>query len=180
MAKAVLARQRARDTRKRARGAPAAPFSAERHREGGTIDESVAAARRATDTATVRPGAVTGAAFPPNSFSGQERTKQPMHIRPELKRLILGHILAMAAFVAALMLYCLALDMQSVHLAVLAVLTTTGPLVSRIFEGLIRRRQRVLGLPMDCLEADDEVLLARTLPLALPVIGTLFAWFVVL
>ncbi|WP_111430071.1 hypothetical protein [Rhodobacteraceae bacterium DSL-40] len=103
-----------------------------------------------------------------------------MHIRPELKRLILGHILAMVAFVAALMLYCLALDMQSVHLAVLAVLTTTGPLVSRIFEGLIRRRQRVLGLPMDCLEADDEVLLARTLPLALPVIGTLFAWFVVL
>lgn len=103
-----------------------------------------------------------------------------MRIRPQLKRLIWFHCLGMFALVAVLMAYCIALDTMSVHLAVLAVLTTTGPLVSRIFEGLIRRRQRVLGLEMNCLEADDEVLVARTLPLALPVIGTIFAWFVVL
>ncbi|MEM8570871.1 MAG: hypothetical protein AAGG56_08160 [Pseudomonadota bacterium] len=103
-----------------------------------------------------------------------------MHIRPQMKRLIWLHCLGMVLFVLALMLYCIAVDMMSVHLAVLAVLTTTGPLVSRVFEGLIRRRQRVLGLDMNCLEADDEVLIARTLPLALPVVGTIFAWFVIL
>jgi hypothetical protein len=103
-----------------------------------------------------------------------------MHIRPQMKRIIWLSCLGMAVLVAALMGYCMALDMMSVHLAVLAVLTTTGPLVSRILEGLIRRRQRVLGLEMNSLEADDELLVARTLPLALPVIGTLFAWFVAL
>ncbi|WP_424932976.1 hypothetical protein [Amaricoccus macauensis] len=103
-----------------------------------------------------------------------------MRIRSQMKRLIWLHCLGMLAVVLGLMGYCIALDTMSVHLAVLAVLTTTGPLVSRVFEGLIRRRQRVLGLDMNCLEADDEVLIARTLPLALPVIGTIFAWFVVL
>jgi hypothetical protein len=45
-------------------------------------------------------------------------------------------------------------------------------------EGLIRRRQRLLDLDMSCLAADNEVLVARIMPLFLPVIGTLFAWFV--
>lgn len=103
-----------------------------------------------------------------------------MRIRSPMKRIIRVHCLGMLVLVLVLMSYCIALDTMSVHLAVLAVLTTTGPLVSRIFEGLIRRRQRILGLDMNCLEADDEVLVARTLPLALPVIGTIFAWFVVL
>jgi hypothetical protein len=44
----------------------------------------------------------------------------------------------------------------------------------------VKRKQRIRGLDMNCLEADDEVLVARVSPLALPVIGTLFAWFVVL
>ncbi len=79
-----------------------------------------------------------------------------------------------------MILYCLAADMSSVHLAVLAVLTTTGPLIARVFDGLVRRRQRLLELDMSCIEADDEVQVARVSPLALPVIGTLFAWFVVL
>ncbi len=103
-----------------------------------------------------------------------------MHIRPELKRLLWIGSGMMAALVAILMAYCVLADMRSVHLAVIAVLTTSGPLVARVFEGLVRRQQRVAELEMNCLEADDEVLLARTLPLAVPVIGTLFAFFVVL
>lgn len=103
-----------------------------------------------------------------------------MRIRRELRPMLVLGLVLMSLLVALLMLYCLAADMMSVHLAVLAVLTTTGPLIARVFEGLVRRRQRVAGLDMNCLEADDEVLVARVSPLALPVIGTLFAWFVVL
>jgi hypothetical protein len=103
-----------------------------------------------------------------------------MRIRRELGPTLLAGTGVMVLMVVALMGYCLALDMRSVHLAVLAVLTTTGPLIARVFEGMVRRRQRVLGLEMNCLEADDEVLVARTAPLAMPVIGTLFAWFVVM
>jgi hypothetical protein len=103
-----------------------------------------------------------------------------MRIRGELRAMLLWGLIGMALLVALMMSYCLAADMTSVHLAVLAVLTTTGPLIARAFEGLVRRRQRLLGLDMNCLEADDEVLVARVAPLALPVIGTLFAWYVVL
>jgi hypothetical protein len=103
-----------------------------------------------------------------------------MHIRRELRPVLIRGMIAMAMLVALMMFYCLAADMMSVHLAVLAVLTTTGPLISRVFEGLVKRKQRLRGLDMNCLEADDEVLVARVAPLALPVIGTLFAWFVVL
>ena len=103
-----------------------------------------------------------------------------MHIRRELQLVLIAGLIGMVLLVALLMFYCLAADMTSVHLAVLAVLTTTGPLIARVFEGLVRRRQRLLGLDMNCLEADDELLVARVAPLALPVIGTLFAWFVVL
>jgi len=53
-------------------------------------------------------------------------------------------------------------------LATLAILTTTGPLISRVFEGAVRRVQRVRALDMDCLTADDEVLIARTVPLLMP------------
>ncbi len=103
-----------------------------------------------------------------------------MRIRRELRAMLVWGLAGMALLVALMMAYCLAADMTSVHLAVLAVLTTTGPLIARAFEGLVRRRQRLLGLDMNCLEADDEVLVARVAPLALPVIGTLFAWYVVL
>lgn len=103
-----------------------------------------------------------------------------MRIRPELTRLLWIGSGLMVAFVALLMGYCVVADMRSVHLAVIAVLTTSGPLIARVFEGLVRRRQRLAALEMNCLEADDEVLLARTVPLAVPVIGTLFAFFVVL
>jgi hypothetical protein len=61
---------------------------------------------------------------------------------------------------------------------VLAVLTTSGPLVARVFAGLVRRRQRLLNLDLESLEAEDEILIARSVPLAMPVIGTLFAYFV--
>ena len=57
-----------------------------------------------------------------------------------------GGIGAMALGVACLMGYCYVLDMRSVHLAVLAVLTTSGPLVARVFAGVVRRRQRRLRL----------------------------------
>jgi hypothetical protein len=100
-----------------------------------------------------------------------------MIIRRELGPTLLAGTAFKLLLVLALMGYCLALDMKTVHLAVLAVLTTTGPLIARVFVGTVRRRQRVLGLEMNCLEADDEVLVARTAPLAMPVIGTLFAWF---
>ena len=103
-----------------------------------------------------------------------------MTVRPEIRSILIAGTLAMALGVACLMGYCLMLDMQSVHLAVLAVLTTSGPLVARIFSGLVRRRQRILHLDLDSLEAEDEILIARSLPLAMPVIGTLFAYLVVL
>ena len=85
--------------------------------------------------------------------------------------MLVGGTGVMALGVASLMGYCLMLDMQSVHLAVLAVLTTSGPLVARIFAGLVRRRQRLLRLDLDSLEAEDEILIARSVPLAMPVIG---------
>jgi hypothetical protein len=101
-------------------------------------------------------------------------------VRREMRAMLVGGTAVMALGVACLMGYCLMLDMKSVHLAVLAVLTTSGPLVARIFSGLVRRRQRLLRLDLDSLEAEDEVLIARSLPLAMPVIGTLFAYLVVL
>ena len=103
-----------------------------------------------------------------------------MRIRPELTRMLWAGSGLMIGLVAILMAYCVVANMRSVHLAVIAVLTTSGPLIARVFEGLVRRRQRLASLDMNCLEADDEVLLARTVPLAVPVIGTLFAFFVVL
>jgi hypothetical protein len=56
-----------------------------------------------------------------------------MHIRRELRTVLIRGMIAMAMLVALMMFYCLAADTMSVHLAVLAVLTTTGPLISRVF-----------------------------------------------
>ena len=70
-----------------------------------------------------------------------------MHIRRELQLMLIAGLIGMVLLVALLMFYCLAADMTSVHLAVLAVLTTTGPLIARVFEGLVRRRQRLLPHP---------------------------------
>ena len=103
-----------------------------------------------------------------------------MTVRREILPMLAGGTLVMVLLVLTLMGYCLMLDMKSVHLAVLAVLTTSGPLVARVFSGLVRRRQRILHLDLDSLEAEDEILIARSLPLAMPVIGTLFAYLVVL
>lgn len=103
-----------------------------------------------------------------------------MTIRKPLRPLLFGGIALMFAIIGAMMAYCLFRATFSIHLATLAILTTSGPLVARLFEGLVRRRQRVAGLEMNCLEADDEVLIARTVPFLMPVSGAFFSYFVML
>lgn len=103
-----------------------------------------------------------------------------MHIRPQIRNTLLAGIACTLGLSLALLAYCLAVDSMSVHFAVLAILTTSGPLIARVFEGLVRRRQRLAGLDLGCLAADDEVLVARTVPLALPVIGAFWAYLIVL
>jgi hypothetical protein len=103
-----------------------------------------------------------------------------MHVRAELRWLLAGGTAAMTATIGAMMLYCVSRGALQVHLATLAILTTSGPLVGRVFEGLVRRRQRVRGLEMDDLAADDEVLIARTVPLLMPVAGATFSYFVMM
>jgi hypothetical protein len=103
-----------------------------------------------------------------------------MTTRKPLRALLFGGIAPIAATIAAMTAYCTFRGQLSIHLATLAILTTSGPLVARIFEGLVRRVQRLRGLDMNCLEADDEVLVARTVPLAMPVAGAFFSYFVML
>lgn len=103
-----------------------------------------------------------------------------MKIRRGVRGLLLGGTVLMFAVIAALMTYCLSRGTLSIHLATLAILTTSGPLVARVFEGLVRRRQRVRALEMDCLEADDEVLISRTVPLLMPIAGATFSYFVMM
>lgn len=103
-----------------------------------------------------------------------------MSIRRELRGLLFGGTALMVAVILGMALYCTARGSLSIHLATLAILTTSGPLVARFFEGLVRRRQRVRGLEMNCLAADDEVLIARTVPLLMPVAGASFSYFVML
>lgn len=103
-----------------------------------------------------------------------------MNIRRELRWLLFGGTAMMFAVIAAMMLYCLSRGSLQVHLATLAILTTSGPLIARVFEGLVRRVQRKRGLEMNDLAADDEVLLARTTPLLMPVAGAAFSYFVML
>lgn len=103
-----------------------------------------------------------------------------MTIREDLRGLLWAGTVATLAAAALLLLYCHLADSRTVHLAVLAILTTSGPLLARVFEGLVKRRQRMRGLDLNCLAADDEILVARTVPLALPVIGAVWAFLVVL
>lgn len=95
-----------------------------------------------------------------------------------MRGLMIGGTALIAAVVLIMILLCLVRGELRVHLVTLALLTTSGPLVSRVFEGLVRRRQRLLGLEMNCLEADDEILLARTVPLLMPVAGAFFSYSV--
>ncbi len=101
-----------------------------------------------------------------------------MKMRQGVRRLLLGGTGLIVALILVMIALCLSRGTLPVHLVTLALLTTSGPLVSRVFEGLVRRRQRVLDLEMNCLEADDEVLVARVVPLAMPVAGALFSYSV--
>ncbi len=103
-----------------------------------------------------------------------------MKIRRGMRRLILGGTALMAVVIGGMMSYCLFRSELAIHLTTLTLLTTSGPLVARVFEGLVRRRQRMRDLAMDCLEADDEVLIARTVPLVMPIAGAAFSYFVML
>lgn len=95
-----------------------------------------------------------------------------------MRGMMVGGTALIATVVLIMILLCLVRGELKVHLVTLALLTTSGPLVSRVFEGLVRRRQRLLGLEMNCLEADDEILLARTVPLLMPVAGAFFSYSV--
>lgn len=103
-----------------------------------------------------------------------------MRIRRDVRGLLWIGTAATLGLSIGLLVYCSWVGTRSVHLAVLAVLTTSGPLLARIFEGLVRRRQRTAGLEMNCLEADDEILISRTVPLALPILGAAWAFSVML
>ena len=103
-----------------------------------------------------------------------------MKIRKPVRPLLVGGTALMAATIATMTLYCLWRGSLSIHLATLAILTTSGPLVARIFEGLVRRAQRLRDLDMNCLEADDEVLISRTVPLLMPVAGAIFSYNVMM
>jgi hypothetical protein len=48
--------------------------------------------------------------------------------------------------------------------------------LSRLFEGMVRRRQRLRDLDMNSLAADDEILYARAVPLLMPIAGAAFAY----
>lgn len=101
-------------------------------------------------------------------------------IRRELRPLLVGGTALMVAVIGGMMLYCVSRGSLQVHLATLAILTTSAPLVARVFEGMVRRRQRVRGLEMNDLAADDEVLMAQTVPLLMPVAGATFSYFVMM
>lgn len=103
-----------------------------------------------------------------------------MMIRKELRWFLFGWTALMVFGIAAMILYCMFRGGLSIHLATLALLTTSGPLVARTFEGIVRRRQRLRGLDMDCLAADDEVLYSRTVPLVMPIAGAMFSYFVMM
>jgi len=103
-----------------------------------------------------------------------------MQIRKEVApTLILGTVLILAV-IAGMVVICLKIGDNRFHLTTVAILTTSGPLVARIFEGLVRRRQIVRDVDRTCLAAEDEVLISRTLPLVMPVVGALFAYAVML
>ncbi|MER2508608.1 hypothetical protein [Amaricoccus sp.] len=103
-----------------------------------------------------------------------------MTIRPALRPVLFGGAAVIICVVAGMMAYCLSHRVQAIHLATLALLTTSGALVSRIFEGLAQRRQRRSGLDMQCVAADDELLFARSVPLVVPIAGALFSYYIMM
>ncbi|MSU88176.1 hypothetical protein GE300_00925 [Rhodobacteraceae bacterium 2CG4] len=103
-----------------------------------------------------------------------------MNIRKEIASVLIVGSLLILATIALMIVYCFAVSNRGVHLTVVAILTTSGPLVARVFEGLVRRRQIVRGVDRNCLAAEDEVLISRTLPLVMPVVGAIFAYAVML
>jgi hypothetical protein len=78
--------------------------------------------------------------------------------------------------IALLISLCLWFANFRIHVATLALLTTSGPLISRVFEGLALRTQRAAGLPLDCVAAEDELLIARAAPLLMPIAGAAFSY----
>jgi hypothetical protein len=103
-----------------------------------------------------------------------------MTLRPEVRPLLVGGTLLLTAFVGGMLFYCWWRGVLAVHLATLAILTTSGPLIARVFEGLVKRRQRIRGLDMNSLEADDEVLVSRTVPLLMPIAGAAFSYWIMM
>lgn len=103
-----------------------------------------------------------------------------MRIRRDLRPLLLWGTGVTLGVILGMIAICLAYNNLRIHIATLALLTTSGPLLARVFEGLVRRVQRMRGLSMDCLEADDEVLFARTFPLVMPIAGALFSYTVIM
>ena len=101
-----------------------------------------------------------------------------MRMRQGMRGLLIGGTALMLALIFVMIGLCMWRGNIKVHIVTLALLTTSGPLVSRVFEGLVRRRQRQLGIELDCLEGDDEVLIARTVPLLMPVAGAFFSYSV--
>jgi hypothetical protein len=101
-----------------------------------------------------------------------------LKLRREMRSLLIGATGAVVVLIVVMILLCLFRGTLRVHVVTLALLTTSGPLVSRALEGAVRRRQRLKELDMNCLEADDEVLIARTMPLAMPLAGAFFSYSV--
>jgi len=101
-----------------------------------------------------------------------------LKMRPGMRGLLIASTATVLVLIAVMIWLCIEKGTVRVHIVTLALLTTSGPLVSRMLEGFVRRRQRVLGLEMNCLEADDEVLIARTMPLLMPVAGAFFSYSV--
>ncbi len=103
-----------------------------------------------------------------------------MGIRRETAPVIVTGVVAMVLLIAGMIGLCLGIGERSYHLATVAILTTSGPLIARVFEGMVRRVHIKRGLVRDGLEAEDEILIARTVPLVMPVVGALFAYSVML
>jgi hypothetical protein len=95
--------------------------------------------------------------------------------RPMAGLLIAGTLITMVIIAFAITL-CLFVGQRGFHLTTVAFLTTGGPVLARIFESLVMRRQISLGLPRDGIPAVDETMIARTVPLLMPVAGGLFAF----
>lgn len=101
-----------------------------------------------------------------------------MKMRKGVRGLLVASTVIVVALIAVMIWLCIVRGTVRIHVITLALLTTSGPFVSRALEGFVKRRQRMLGLDMDCIEADNEMLIARTMPLLMPVAGAFFSYSV--